>query len=99
MAGLAVMWCIITEMKKVKTHFFNGIRYNIIFGEIYGSTDTDRCPKDILITTQPNTRNELITIIHEGMHAGNWDKHEETIERSAKDIGRLLWRLGYRKRV
>ena len=85
-------------MKKVKTHFFNGVRYNIIFGEFYGSTDTDTSPKDMLIATKPNTQNELVTIIHEAMHAGCWDKHEETIERSSKDIGRLLWRLNYRRR-
>ncbi len=86
-------------MNKIKTHFFNGVRYNICFGELDGATDVNCTPRDMVICTKPNTRNELITIIHEGMHAGNWDKHEETIARSAEDIGRLLWRLGYRRKT
>ncbi len=86
-------------MKKVKTHFFNGLRYNICFGKLDGVSDVNATPRDMVICTEPNTQNELITIIHEGMHCGNWDKHEETIERSAEDIGRLLWRLGYRRKI
>lgn len=83
---------------KVRTHSFNGNRYNIVFDKFDGATDIDTSPRDMLIAAHPNTRNELITIIHEAMHAGNWDKHEETIDRSSKEIGSLLWRLGYRRK-
>jgi hypothetical protein len=83
--------------KRVKTHSFNGYRYNVIFDKFDGATDTDKSPRDMLIGAKPKTQNELITIIHEAMHAGNWDKHEETIDRSSKEIGRFLWRLGYRR--
>ena len=86
-------------MKNVKSHFFNGLRYNICFGRLDGVSDVNATPRDMVICTKPNTQNELITIIHEGMHCGNWDKHEETIDRSSKDIGRLLWRLGYRRKI
>jgi len=85
-------------MGKVKTHFFNGIRYNIRFAQFDGATDIDSVARDMLIGAKPNTQSELITIIHESMHAGNWDKHEETIDKSSRDIGRLLWRLGYRRK-
>lgn len=82
----------------VKTHIFKGKRYNIIeTSAIDGVTDTNPTPRELVNCAKKNTQNELITWIHEGMHAGNWDKREETIDRSSKDIGRLLWRLGYRR--
>ena len=84
--------------RKVKSHSFNGCRYNIAFGRFDGATDVDKSPREMLIAAKPNTRNELITIIHEAMHAGNWDKHEETIDRSSTEIGTLLWRLGFRRK-
>ena len=39
----------------------------------------------------------LITLLHECLHASNWDKSEKVIDRTAVDIGKLLWRLGYRR--
>lgn len=85
-------------MKKVKTHTFNGRRYRIeIIPEgIDGISDTKENLPSLVITRNPNTREGLITIIHEAMHCGNWDKREETIDRSSKEIGKLLWRLGFR---
>ena len=85
-------------MNKVKTHTFNGIRYDIKIGEFDGWADTTD-GYSIVINCPPHTQKELITLIHEAMHAGNWDKHEETIDRSSNEIGRLLWRLGYRRIV
>tara|TARA_Y100000310_G_scaffold96981_1_gene94658 strand:+ start:458 stop:718 length:261 start_codon:yes stop_codon:yes gene_type:complete len=85
------------KKKKVLTHNFNGKRYNIIFNKFDGATDIDSSPRDMLIAAEPNTQNELITIIHESMHASEWNKQEKIINRTSKDIGRLLWRLGYRK--
>lgn len=85
-------------MKPVLTHTFNKIKYRIMVGRFDGFTDVDK-GKDytLVVSAEPNTQTELISVIHESMHAGNWDKHEETIDRSSKEIGRLLWRLGYRK--
>lgn len=85
-------------VREVKTHLFKGIRYKIVqMGQIYGITDTKNTAPELVNCTKGGTLSELITWIHEGMHAGNWDKREETIDQSSKDIGRLLWRLGYRK--
>jgi len=83
-------------MRPVKTHTFDGIRYNIVVGEFDGCADI-HSGYALLVNGNLDTQNGLITLIHEAMHAGNWDKHEKTIDRSSKEIGRLLWRLGYRR--
>ena len=85
-------------VKKVKTHLFNGVRYKIVqMGQVDGITDTKNTAPELVNCAKEDTLSELITWVHEAMHAGNWDKREETIDQSSKDIGRLLWRLGYRK--
>ena len=86
-------------MKKVRTHRFNGKRYNIcLIGAIDGICDTKENFPSLVVACDPDTQNGLITTIHEAMHAGNWDKHEETIDRSSTEIGKLLWRLGWRRK-
>jgi hypothetical protein len=40
---------------------------------------------------------ELTTHIHEGLHACHPDLDEDSIEQTAHDIGRFLWRRGYRR--
>ena len=84
----------------VRTHTFNGKKYKIeIFPDgLDGVADTKEKLPSMVIARDPNTKNGLITIIHEAMHCGNWDKHEETIDRTSKEIGTLLWRLGYRQK-
>ena len=86
-------------MKKVRTHTFNGRRYEIDMpGRIDGTTEQYRLDKRImLIATEPHTRNELETIIHECLHAENWAATEEVVTRVANEIGNFLWRLGYRR--
>ena len=82
----------------VKTQTFNGRRYKIVhLGNVDGFCDTKPTMDELVNCCKKGTQNELITWIHEAMHAGNWDKHEETVDRSSKEIGRLLWRLGYRR--
>lgn len=85
-------------MKPVKTHTFNGIKYDIdICGPIDGCCDKPHDERPSLrVTVDLNTSRGLITLIHEAMHASNFDRHEDTVERTSRDIGRLLWRLGYR---
>lgn len=82
---------------KVKSATFNGVRYYFSMGEFNGATDT-HTSREILINCKPYTQKELITIIHEALHAGNWDKHEETVDRASTEVGRLLWRLGFRRK-
>ena len=79
----------------VKTHTFNGIKYEIVIEKVDGMADKYD-GYSLAVNGDLSTQKDLITLIHEAMHAGNWDKHEETIDRSSKEIGRLLWRLGYR---
>lgn len=83
-------------MSNVKTHTFNGLSYDIVIGEIDGMADRYG-GYSVVVNGNLDSQKDLITLIHESMHAGNWDKHEETIDRSSKEIGRLLWRLGYRR--
>ena len=40
---------------------------------------------------------ELDTIIHELIHACQPDLAEDTVERTATDVARVLFRLGYRR--
>ena len=40
---------------------------------------------------------ELEVTIHEALHACDWYKDEEWVELAAKDISRMLFRLGWRR--
>ena len=83
----------------VKTATFNGTRYTVDTDPIDGCCSPpkpgDRDPT-LRVCCPLNTRVGLITLIHEAMHACDYDKHEKTVDRTSKDIGRLLWRLGFR---
>lgn len=39
----------------------------------------------------------LDTLLHEMLHAADWQKDEEWVEETAADIARVLTKLGYRK--
>ena len=83
----------------VRTATLNGTRYTVDTDPIDGCCSppkpSDRKP--ILRVCRPlDTLAGLITLIHEAMHACDYDKHENTVDRTSKDIGRLLWRFGYR---
>lgn len=86
--------------KSVKTHRFNGRQYTVLVGEFDGFSDKyTRKSYSLIVNCDTNTRKGLITLVHEAMHCGNWDKHEKTIDRTSKEIGGLLWRLGYRRKT
>lgn len=81
----------------VRTATINGRQYKIFLREpVDGLTATYKMERAIEIFTPLDTQNGLITLIHESLHASNWAKSEATVDRTSKDIGRLLWRLGYR---
>ena len=87
-------------MRKVKTHKFNGRRYNIFFGQIDGCCDQyhiSEKDREIAILAAPFTKEELITIVHESLHASNWAATEEVVDRVSTEVGSLLWRLNYRR--
>lgn len=37
-------------------------------------------------------------MLHEMRHAADWGQSEEFVSREAKDVARILWRLGWRPR-
>ena len=86
-------------MKPVKSATFNGVKYVVDIDPIDGCCSppkpSDRKP--VMRICRPlNTQAGLITVIHEAMHACHYAKHEATIARASIEIGRLLWRLGFR---
>jgi len=85
-------------MSSIKTHTFNGTRYCVEVKPdgIDGCCDTPSNRRWLYILVPLNTQRGLITAIHEAMHACEPRKSEESVDRISKDIGRLLWRLGYR---
>ena len=84
-------------MKPVKTHTFNGRKYTIDIGKFEGSCDQYDCKEHYLsILADLDTQKGLITAIHESLHACNWAKKEDIVDSVSTDIGRFLWRLGFR---
>jgi len=83
--------------RKVKTAQFNGRRYNIsVVPAPDGDCSQYKPERELNIYADLRTRNGLITTLHESLHASRWSETEEVVDRVSKDIGRLLWRLGYR---
>jgi hypothetical protein len=79
-----------------------GKRYRVVFTKLpanqQGECDDPTSPdKHIKIKRGLSDRETLETVIHEALHAADWHKDESWIEQVAGDIGRLLWRLGYRR--
>jgi hypothetical protein len=80
-----------------KTHTFCGKKYQLILEELDGVCAVDG--ENWLIAVRDlKTRVGLETLIHEMLHACDWSVAEEKVEQTAKDMARLLWRLGYRLR-
>ena len=83
------------------THVFRGRRY------IVSSTKPRRIrgwcddpinqDKTVNIPVEGHSKDNLITIIHEGLHACLWDTSEDAVEETSDSIADLLWRLGWRK--
>lgn len=86
-------------MRPVLTHTFNGIKYDIDVNTatIEGYCDSPRGGKPGIHTTENGTCQGLETLIHEALHAENWVKTEQVVTRTAKEIARFLWRLGFRR--
>jgi len=85
--------------KKVKTQTFNGHRYRIDINRTNGLCDVhgDRKElKDFMVFVTPHTKKGLRIILHECLHAEDWDKSEEAVDRTSREISNFLWRLGYR---
>lgn len=98
------------EMRAVKTHRFNGKLWDVDVEGCKGVCQTGLDRPVLSIARPVATMKEslpygndkyarlmLITLLHECLHASDWDKSEKVVDRTAVDVGRLLWRLGYRR--
>ena len=89
-------------MKKVKSHTFNGVKFDIHFlsdaDGACGSPKEKNSKPDIEIFCRPQTKKELRVIIHEVLHAENYNTNDGVIDRVSTELGSFLWRLGYRKK-
>jgi len=85
---------------KIQTHRFNRIRYKVYVDTLKGATDIGKHPeRTLLIRTDKVSERQLLgTAVHEALHACNWDASEKKVDRTAKDLSRFLWRLGYRRK-
>lgn len=52
--------------------------------------------KKIVIDKSIVGEKRIEILIHEMIHATNWTIDEECVADSARDIARILWKLGYR---
>ena len=85
--------------REVRTHTFNRRKYQVEFDDVCdGVTDTHKCNRTMMIMADLATQNGLITCIHEALHASNWAATEKVVDRVSTDIGKFLWRLGYRRK-
>ena len=83
----------------VKTHRFNGVTYDIDL-----DTDCDgycEAPKPrgnpcLYLAVPIDTKDGMRKLMHEMLHACNWEKTEAKVEQAAEDMHRLMWRLGFR---
>lgn len=85
----------------VKSHFFNHVRYEIDTEPVNGSCqhpENKGTPTLSVNVDDKKTLKFLRILIHESLHASNWHSSEEKVTQTANDIGRLLWRMGFRLR-
>lgn len=77
-------------------------RWTLRFTRLPKGTDGECDPpettgKEIRIQQPLDEKNQLETVIHEALHASDWHRSEEWVEEVARDLARILWRLGYRR--
>jgi hypothetical protein len=56
----------------------------------------ERPGKEIRIAAGLRGEERLEVLVHELVHAAGWHIDEAFVERFARDVARVLWRLGYR---
>lgn len=79
-----------------------GKRWLLTFMPLKGDADGTCDPpmskgKRIRVNSSLKGERRLEVTIHELLHAAHWDISEEAIEGAARDIARVLWRVGYRE--
>lgn len=84
----------------MKSATFRGKRYKVYNQRIAGYVLDESCPDEREIYLDPGIRGHeaLDRDVHEALHAEFHAMSETEVGTAASDIGRFLWRLGYRKR-
>lgn len=84
--------------RQVKTAKFNGTVYRIENTAGFDGTCTgpDGYPPHITINHTLRGRRLLETLIHEGIHASDFEMDEKKVTRIARDLAKFLHRWGYR---
>lgn len=83
--------------KSIKSRI-NGVLYTIDpigYNALCESPDAPK-PSILLANGLQNQQKSLILLIHELLHACNWSATEDKVHNAATDIGKVLWRLGWR---
>ncbi len=82
-------------------HRFRGKQYSVKTVprlKVDGDCDSPKgTRKEIRLQAGLPPLRDMEVAIHEALHACFWDMDEDVITQSATDLGRFLWRLGYRK--
>ena len=74
------------------------LRFTPLSGNQGGDCDAPHIPgKTIRVNSKLSGEKLLETILHECRHAADWGQSEEYVTEEARDIARILWRLGYRR--
>ena len=85
--------------RAVRTATLGGRRYRITRHAYDGLVDVPGKPDwELNVDSRLRGKRELVVFIHEASHAQNPIESEKVIERKSEEMGRMLWRLGYRRR-
>ncbi len=87
-------------MTAIKTHKFKNGQYNIeeLHGVIYGLCDVPGDSDLTMVIPEGNTQRSLKTAVHEALHANGLPaRYLDEGHDVAEEVGRFLWRLGWRR--
>ena len=89
-------------MRRVRTHRFNGVKYDIsvnlpIDGYCESPKPAATFVPELCVGVDINTKLGLDRLIHESLHACKYSTNEEQVTQTATDIADFLWRLGFRR--
>lgn len=82
-----------------------GKRWNLIFVPELPNNDRGDCQgphirnKKIRIREGMREKTTLEILLHEILHAANWDLDEQAIQETAEAQADILWSLGYRREL
>ena len=87
--------------RPILSHTFAGrkLKVDLFPQECDGMVDcpygTDATPT-MNIFGDLNTKSGLETVIHATLHVLRWAESEDVVAKTAKELARFLWRLGFR---